>query len=90
LEAEAEVERFLKDEPPAQAPDLWQKLPRYKRQYVGVIVDGRKRIFCNFYCTKEPLTCKPVIYADGGECFFKIEYDVDGRKVERLNINGVA
>jgi hypothetical protein len=31
-----------------------------------------------------------VMYADGGECFFKIEYDVEGQKVERLNINGSA
>ncbi len=90
LDAEAEIERVLKDKPPAESPDLWQKLPLYKRQYVGIIINGHKRIFCNFYCTEEPLDCKPVLYADGGDCFFKIEYDVEGRKVEKLEINGNA
>ena len=92
LEAETEIERFLKDKPPVQSPNLWQKLPRYKRQYVGFIIDGHKRIFCNFYCSRleEPLTCKPVMVADGGDCFFQLEYDVEGEKVEKLQINGVA
>ena len=90
LDAEAEIERFLKDKPPAQSPNLWQKLPRYKRQYVGFIVKGHKRIFCNFYCTEEPLDCKPVVYADGGACFFRIEYDVEGQKVVKIDFNGEA
>ena len=90
LDAEAEIERFLKDKPPAQSPNLWQKLPPYKRQYVGFIVNGHKRIFCNFYCTEEPLDCKPVVYKDGGACFFRIEYDVEGQKVVKIDFNGEA
>ena len=90
LSAEAEIERFLKDKPPVQSPNLWQKLPRYKRQYVGYIINGQKKIFCNFYCTEEALSCDPVVYSDGGDCFFRIKYDVKGQKVEEISINGVA
>ena len=90
LKAEAEIERFLKDKPPAQSPNLWQKLPRYKRQYVGVIIDGHKRIYCDFSCSEDPLSCQPVIHSDGGDCFFQVEYDVEGQKVEWLRINGDA
>lgn len=90
LEAEEVVEKFLKEKRPAQSPELWQKLTRYKRQYVGYVADGRKRIHVNFYCSEEPLTSKPVLYDDGGDCFFQVDYDVEGRKVEKLSINGEA
>jgi hypothetical protein len=80
----------LKDKPPAQSPDLWQKLPRYKRQYVGFVINGHKRIFCNFYCSEESLSCKPVVYEDGGDCFFQIEYDVEKEQVDKISINGEA
>jgi hypothetical protein len=90
LDAEVEIERFLKDKPPAQSPNLWHKLPSYKRQYVGFIVKGHKRIFCNFYCTEERLDCNPVVYDDGGACFFRIEYDVEGQKVIKIDFNGEA
>lgn len=90
LDAEAKIERFLKDKPPAQSPDLWQKLPHYKRQYVGFIINGHKRIFCNFYCSEEPLSCKPVVYEDGGDCFFQIEYNIEKKQVDKISINGEA
>ena len=90
LKAEEELERFLKEKPPARSPELARKLGRYKRQYVGILVDGQKRIFANFYCTEEPLGCRPVVYEDGGDCFFEVEYDVKDGKITRLEINGEA
>jgi hypothetical protein len=90
LRAEKELERFLKEKRPARSPELWTKLPRYKRQYLGIVVNGQKRIFANFYCTEERLACKPVIYEDGGDCFFQAEYDVESEKITKLEINGEA
>jgi hypothetical protein len=90
LKAEKGLERFLTENPPARSPELWKKLSRYKRQYLGIVVNGQKRIFANFYCTEERLACKPVIYEDGGDCFFQAEYDVESQKITKLEINGEA
>ena len=90
LKAEEEIERYLKNKPPARSPGLWRDLPQYKRQYVGFIVNNRKKIFCNFYCSKESLTCAPKFVMDGGDCYFQVEYDVGRRKITKLEINGEA
>jgi hypothetical protein len=91
LKAEEKVEDHLKNNPLSYAADLWRQLPDYKRQYVGIIVGGHKRIFCNFFCwTERPLTEKPVFVLDGGECFFRIEYDLEDKKCYNFNANGYA
>jgi hypothetical protein len=90
LEAEEAIEQYLKDKPPTKSPKLWQKLARYKRQYVGIVVDGHKRIYCNFYCGKESLSDKPISVEDGGDCFFQVEYDIKDRTIYNLMINGEA
>jgi hypothetical protein len=90
LEAEDVIEKYLKDKPPTKSPKLWQKLTRYKRQYVGIVVDGSKRIYCNFYCEDRPLSDDPLAVKDGGDCFFRVEYDIEKRKPYNLLINGDA
>ena len=90
MKAEEKIEEYLKNNPVSNAHDLWRKLPDYKRQYVGVIVDGHKRIFCNFYCWNKRLSDKPVFVFDGGACFFRIEYDVDNQKCYNFETNGDA
>lgn len=66
-------------------------LPEYKRQYVGIVVDGHKRIFCNFFCADDlPLSDKPFVVFDGGEWFFRIQYDLEDKKCYHFNANGYA
>jgi len=90
LEAEEKIEQYLKDNPSKRSPELWRKLSKYKRQYVGVVVDGHKRIFCNFYCSDKPLDSKPYLVSDGGDCYFQIEYDLKDKDCYSLLINGEA
>ena len=90
LEAEERIEQYLKDNPAKKSPDLWRKLSKYKRQYVGIVVDGHKRIFCNFYSSDEPLISKPYFVADGGDCYFQIEYDLKDKDCYNLIVNGEA
>jgi hypothetical protein len=90
LEAEQAIERYLKDKPPTRSPKLWQKLTNYKRQYVGIVVDGQKRIYCNFYCGSESLSDKPVSVSDGGDCYFQVEYDIEDTTIYNLMVNGEA
>lgn len=90
LQAEEAIEKYLKDTKPARSPELWQKLSLYKRQYVGIVVDGHHRIYCNFYCNDAPLSDKPVAVKDGGDCYFHFQYDIETKKFYNLSINGEA
>ena len=90
LEAEKGIEQYLKDKPDSYSPNLWHKLSKYKRQYIGIVVKRHKRIFCNFYCSDEPLSSKPYFVKDGGDCYFQIEYDLKDKVCYNLSINGDA
>ncbi len=91
LTAEDQIEAYLKKDSKFHTPDLWRKLPEYKRQYIGIVVNGHQRIFCNFFCWSQlPLNEKPVFVFDGGECFFRIQYDLDEKTCYDFNANGVA
>ena len=79
LATENQIEAYLKKDSKFHTPDLWRKLPKYKR------------IFCNFFCwSHRPLDDKPVFVFDGGECFFRIQYDLDDKQCYDFNANGDA
>lgn len=90
--AEPRIEAYLKRESKNfRTTDLWRKLPDYKRQYVGIVVNGHKRIFCRFFCFfPGPLDDKPIRVEDGGECFFRIEYDLDDQQCHNFEANAYA
>lgn len=87
LRAESRIPAFLK----AKAPRLTRPLARYKRQYVGLVVGGKKRVLCNFFLTSPPQwQRRPVVVEDGGEAFFHLEYDLESDQCLNLQINGEA
>lgn len=89
LVGEAAIEKYLVQLRPARSPDLAKKLPEYRCQYLGIAVNGRKRIYYNFYHKDHAvLTDEPVIVQDGGNMFFQIEYDIQDGKCYSLHING--
>jgi len=92
LAAETQIQAYLKrNSTKLRTTDLWRKLPDYKRQYVGIVVSGHKRIFCRFFCFfPGPLDCKTFRVEDGGECFFRIEYDLDDQQCYNFEANAYA
>ena len=92
LAAETQIEAYLKTKSKnLRTTDLWRKLPDYKRQYVGIMVKGHKRIFCRFFCRfPGPLNDKAFRVEDGGECFFRIEYDLDDQQCYNFEANAYA
>ena len=54
-------------------------LGNYRRQYVGIIVDGEKRIWCNSFFSDGSFPDwerVPVDVDGGGKHFWQIEYDL--------------
>lgn len=74
-----------------QAP-IVERLPNYKRQYWGVLEDGKELIVANFFCDASSYdwTEKEVIMIDGGDCYFRLEYDVEAGTFTSLIVNGSA
>jgi hypothetical protein len=73
---------------------------QYRRQYVGIVVGGRKLIYINAFCSKpqdfvvekrwSDWRKDPVEVCDGGDCFWGAVYDVLSSKFSDLQVNGVA
>ena len=74
-----------------QAP-IEERLPTYRRQYWGVLQDGRRLIVANFFCDARHTewTEREVAVIDGGDCYFRLRYDVETGAFSHLLVNGVA
>jgi hypothetical protein len=73
-------------------PDQASNPRQYYRQYVGVIVAGRKLIYINGMCGKPPSywTKTLVDVCDGGRCFWGALYDPGSGEFSQFEMNGVA
>ena len=89
---EAALPAFLREAAVARSPELWQRLPDYTRQYVGIVEDGRERVFVNAFCDDLGIEWRttPVAVEDGGDCFFQVTYDVASATFANLMVNGEA
>jgi hypothetical protein len=90
---EEKIEFYLRKTADKRSPALWSKLADYKRQYAGVVENGRRKIYANFFCNTAQIKhwkAMPVAVEDGGDCFFQIKYDVEAGTFSNLYINGEA
>jgi len=86
---------------PAQIEELEKKLPSLGRipdiasswrQYVGIVVGGKKLIYVNGFSTQPPLEhwkTEPVIMCDGGQAAWGVLYDPVKRTFSELAFNGM-
>ncbi|MCK5113798.1 MAG: hypothetical protein KAR11_03445 [Phycisphaerae bacterium] len=76
-----------------QAPVIANRLPKYRCQYFGIIVEGKKIVSCNFFHRNGQDTnwqTKPIFVFDGGDWYFQLEYDVESKQCLNLQVNGEA
>lgn len=100
--AEACIQGFLMSEQDDPALNDYQKedaayirknLENYRRQYVGLVIDGEKRIWVNsfFFDGSYPdWQRRPVYVLDGGNHFWQIEYVVDRDECIDFYVHGEA
>jgi hypothetical protein len=66
---------------------------QYYRQYLAVVVNGKKTIFVNAMCRVEPgkdWRKHLAIANDGGKCYWHAIYDPETQMFSNLMVNGVA
>lgn len=81
---QANPDRFDKQEAP-----IWERLDEYNRQYIGIILDGKRIIYANYFCDSTDMDWRKdfVFVMDGGDCFFQFKYDTE---FYDLQVNGNA
>ena len=73
-------------------PPVWEQLDKYKRQYAGLVINGRNIIYGNFFCSDPGPGWKeqwPFVM-DGGDCFFQLQFDIANITFSGLTVNGDA
>jgi hypothetical protein len=78
---------------PGISDDFVDRLPTYKRQYVGFIQeDGLALILVNATCAGDDQIwrTRPVIVMDGGDCFFRVTYNPGTGSFKDFQVNGQA
>lgn len=72
-------------------PD-WSSAPSgWRRQYVGIVLNGRRLIYGNFVpkdVEAGPWRTYPEIVCDGGPRFFGVVYDVAAHRITNVAFNG--
>jgi hypothetical protein len=73
-------------------PPVWERLENYKRQYAGLVMNGKRVIYGNFFCSEpEPGWKEEWLFVmDGGDCFFQLQFDVANSTFSGLTVNGDA
>jgi hypothetical protein len=81
--------RFLSEAAESEGAPKWSE---YTFQYEGRIVDGRRLVYINAFCTDPPDTAATqwVNALDGGTCYFSAFYEPDTGKIVSFQFNGVA
>jgi hypothetical protein len=91
LAAERELIPFLSSSKDARVKEILSKIKTYKRQYVGVVIAGRKYIYFNLFCMAPNYwTREEVVVFDGGTCFFNVWFSSDTKAFSKLRVNGLA
>jgi hypothetical protein len=70
---------------------ILENLEKYRRQYVGVVVDGEKRIWCNLFFSDDSFPewkRIPVDVDGGGNRFWQIDYIVPEDECIRFSVHG--
>ena len=75
-----------------QKAPIWERLDEYNHQYVGIILNGRKILYANYFCNRVETDRKNdfVFGLDGGDCYFQFKYGPDSAEFFDLQVNGSA
>ncbi len=88
---EKKLPAYLKDQLKSHSEPLRIDLSKYKRQYFGYSLNGKKVIYVNAFCDYFDYWKTTFVFVfDGGQCFFQAAYDPETYKFLSFSVNGEA
>lgn len=92
LKLEAELPAAVAASPERRGLVVGQLPIGWKRQYVGIVRNGERFLYGNFYPVRSGLgedrIAEPLIICDGGPEYFGVEYDLKAGRFSHLAFNG--
>jgi hypothetical protein len=88
---EKDLPAFIKEHGNPANPNLFQELKKYRRQYAGVVRNGKKAIYVNLFprrMTGIGWRRQVVSICSRSPSFFGVEYDVSSAKFTHISYNG--
>lgn len=87
------IEPTILDFIKASNQKIYAKIDLYRCQYFGIYVNGRKRIYCNFFRFQysewdKDWRTRPIFVDDGGDWYFQLSYDVIDKACRDFSVNG--
>lgn len=74
-----------------QLGEIDKKYSKYGIHFIGVTVNGKKEIFCNYFCLDAIHQLDPthdfIFFYKGGSCFWRVEYVPATKSCTGLEIN---
>lgn len=70
-------------------PVLWERLSKYKRQYVGYLENGQRVIYVNYFYNPPDNNWKKefILVMDGGDSYFNLRFQVETGQFYGLEVN---
>ncbi len=88
---EKKLPAYLKGQVKSHSELLKIDLSKYKRQYFGYSLNGKKVIYVNAFCHSFDYWEKTLVFVfDGGKCFFQATYDPEVGEFLNFSVNGDA
>ncbi len=89
-QAEPVIAKYIRE----QDAGIFGNIESYRCQYIGILIKGKKRIYCNFFWLDEwedeNWEKEPLFVMDGGDAYFQLEYDVESGQCLHFSVNGEA
>jgi hypothetical protein len=93
LSLEAVLPKALMAHGPSSSPDWSTVQSKWRRQYVGIVLNGRRLIYGNYFPKNDEARgwrSAPQIVCDGGSSFFGVVYDLADHSITDIAFNGEA
>lgn len=92
---EGKLADYLRKSPRQDIPDPDAMVSGSARQYVGIVRDGHRFVYGNFFPGRMAREngnwrTQAVIVCDGGRAFFGVEFDAATGRITHVDFNGLA
>jgi len=88
---EKKLPAYLKDQAMSHSKPLKIDLSKYKRQYFGYSLNGKKVIYINAFSHSFDNWKNTLVFVfDGGQSFFQATFDPEANKFVSFSVNGDA
>jgi hypothetical protein len=83
-----DLARAMREQLPRHNQHIASRFNHYRFQVVGAVRDGKRLLFVNGFCSAPAdWQARPVLVKDGGDCYFRLSFDVAAGAIVEFEVN---